>query len=106
MKWLEETRATRRRLAEVGLMVIIREVFSNRLTMTYTEADDIFGPGWRGLVRALESAGLLHAQMANMSFTLSVVASGDRKRTRLKRTQKLARDFEKFEDKIKEGISQ
>lgn len=104
MKWLEETRATRRSLAEVGLMTIVREVFANRLTMTYAEADDTLGPGWKGVVRALERAGQLRLKMGKSSFTLSIVATGDRKRAKLKRTQQLMRDFHKFERKIREGI--
>lgn len=103
MKWLEETRATRRSLAEVGLMTVVREVFGNRLTMTYAEADDTLGPGWKGVVRALERAGQLRSIMGKTSFTLSVVAPGDRKRARLKRTQRLMRDLNKFEQKIREG---
>ena len=104
MKWLEETRATRRSLAEVGLMTVVREVFSNRLKMTYAEADDTFGPGWKGMVQALERAGLLCVQMGKTKIMLSVIAAGDRKRARISRTQTQKRAFSRFEKKIKEEI--
>ena len=97
MKWLEETRATRRSLAEVGLMTVVREVFGNRLAMTYAEADDTLGPGWRGVVQALERAGLLRSSMGKSSFALSIVTMGDRKRARISRIQAQKRAIGKFE---------
>ena len=57
MKWLTETRATRRSLAEIGMLVVIREVFGNALAMTRREADDTLGPGWMALAKELDKAG-------------------------------------------------
>ena len=43
MKWLAEIRATRRSLAEIGLLVVVREVFRNRCEMQWHDADETLG---------------------------------------------------------------
>ena len=46
MKWLAEIRATRRSLAEIGLLVVVREVFRNNCEMQWNDADETLGSGW------------------------------------------------------------
>ena len=79
MKWLQEIRATRRSLAEIGLLVVVREVFRNRFEMTMTEADETLGAGWAAHAKALAKAGMLRLEHNGLWLLMSVVAPGDGK---------------------------
>lgn len=91
MKWLQEIRATRRSLAEIGLLVVVREVFRNRFEMTMTEADETLGAGWAAHAKALAKAGMLRLEHNGLWLLMSVVAPGDGKRARSRRLGKIAR---------------
>ena len=105
MKWLEEIRATRLTFSELGFLLVVREVFENDLKMSLIEADELLGNGWRGMCDGLKKRGILKMVVCCGMVRMWVVASGDRKRERLKRTQQLTRDVGKFEETIKEGSS-
>lgn len=104
MKWLEEIRATRLTFSELGFLLVVKEVFQNDLKMSLIEADDILGAGWRGMCDGLKKRGILNMVVHCGMVRMWVVAPGDSKRARLKRTQQLKRDFDKFEEKIREGL--
>jgi len=91
MKWLAEIRATRRSLAEIGLLVVVREVFRNNCEMKWNDADDTLGPGWAVHARALAKAGMLNLEHDGLSVRMSVVAPGDKKRERSRKLGTIAR---------------
>lgn len=97
MKWLTETRATRRSLAEIGMLVVVREVFGNALAMTRREADDTLGPGWMALAKELDKAGVVKLHLTGERVRMSVVAAGDRRRERSRKAQCLKRAVDQFE---------
>ena len=101
MKWLEEIRATRRNLEEIGLLTVVREIFSNRFVSTPQAADETLGIGWYSIARRLAKAGLMELRITGTGLEgrieMSVVAPGDQKRVRCKRLGKLLRTIKHFE---------
>ena len=107
MKWLEEIKATRRSLPEIGLLTVVREVFHNQLSISIAEADDIFGAGWRSLAEKLRLSGTLEFRISGNSAAsrdqMRVIAKGDGRRKRSKKAQMLKRGMNSFEQRITEG---
>jgi len=99
MKWLAEIRATRRSLAEIGLLVVVRVIFRNSFEMQWKDADETLGEGWANHAKALAKDGMLHLSHDGLWVRMKVVAPGDRKRERSRRLGKLAR----FEKTLKRG---
>ena len=97
MKWLTETRATRRSLAEIGMLVVVREVFGNKLAITRQQADETLGRGWMALAKGLAKAGVVKLQITGERVRMSVVAAGDRRRERSRKAQSLKRAITQFE---------
>lgn len=97
MKWLTEIRATRRSLAEIGLLTVVREVFGNSLALTSIQADETLGAGWRMLAEALRKAGMLRFSERRGVVAMSVAAPGDRKRERCRKLGRKGRAIRKFE---------
>lgn len=100
MKWLEEVRATRRTLTEIGLMVVVREVFANRFSMAPKMADDTLGTGWRAVAERLGRAGMMEVAVGR-TVRLRVVAPGDRKRARCRSIGRKNRAMARFEARVK-----
>jgi hypothetical protein len=103
MKWLAEIRATRRSLAEIGLLVVVREVFRNRCEMQWHDADETLGPGWAVHAKALAKAGMLNLQHDGLSVRMSVIAPGDKKRERLRKLGTIARWENRIGKQLKKG---
>lgn len=82
MKWLTEIRASRYTLAEIGLLITVREIFRNKLEMTWTEADDTLGVGWSNIAKKLQRAGMLKLEHNGQWMRMWVTAPGDWKRKR------------------------
>ena len=97
MKWLTEIRATRRSLAEIGLLVVVREVFGNDFALTVVQADETLGHGWRPLAEALRGAGMLRIEQCRSIIRMSVVAPGDKKRESCRKLGRKCRAIRKFE---------
>ena len=97
MKWLTEIRATRRSLAEIGLLVVVREVFGNDFALTPVQADETLGRGWRPLADGLRRSGMLRVEKGRSVVRMSVVAPGDKKREKCRRLGRKCRAIRKFE---------
>ena len=97
MRWLSEIRATRRSMAEIGLLIIVREIFKNRMEMTFDEANDTLGTDWAKTAKRLQSAGMLKVEHDGLNVRLWVAAPGDRKRERSKRLMARLRAMRKLE---------
>ncbi len=82
MKWLTEIRASRCTLAEIGLLITVREVFRNKLEMTWSEAYDTLGHGWDAIAKKLQRAGMLKLEHNGQWMRMWVTAPGDWKRKR------------------------
>jgi hypothetical protein len=95
-KWLSEVRATRYSLAEIGLLVVVREVFANKLAMTPVQADETLGPGWMACATSLAKRGVLRYRKGTLVM-MSVAAPGDVKRERCRRLSRKSRAVKKFE---------
>lgn len=80
MNWSDEVRLSRFGDGEAGMLTKIRLTFKNRFEGLATDADDVFGAGWEGRAETLRRAGVLRVERADRRISLSVVASGDRKR--------------------------
>ena len=98
MKWLAEIRATRRSLAEIGLLVVVRITFRNKFEMSCADADETLGPGWYSIAAALVKAGMLKVQHNGLWVRMSVAAPGDWKRERCKNIMRRKRAIKKLED--------
>lgn len=99
MKWLTEIRATRRSLAEIGLLVVVREVFGNDFALTPVQADETLGHGWRPLAEALRKAGMMRIESGRSVVRMSVVAPGDKKRESCRKLGRKGRAIRKFEER-------
>jgi len=84
-KWLSEIRATRRSLAEIGLLIIVREIFKNKLEMTVEEANSTLGTNWMTTAQRLKKDGLLQVAHDGLYLRMWVDAPGDKKRERCRR---------------------
>ena len=98
MKWLAEIRASRRSLAEIGLLVVVRVAFRNKLEMSCADADETLGPGWATIARDLAKAGMLRVLHNGLWVRMSIVAPGDRKRERCKNIMRRKRAIKNLED--------
>lgn len=96
-KWLSEVRATRCSLAEIGLMVVVREVYANKLAITPVQADETLGPGWMSAAASLARRGVLRYTRGRTLVMMRVVASGDAKRERCRRIGRKNRAVKRFE---------
>ena len=97
MKWLAEIRATRRSLAEIGLLVVVREVFGNDFALTPIQADETLGHGWMQLAEALRRAGMIRVEKGRSIIRMNVVAPGDKKRESCRKLGRKGRAIRKFE---------
>jgi len=98
MKWLTEIRATRRSLAEIGLLVLVRIAFRNNFEMSCADADETLGPNWYAIANALVKAGMLKLQHNGLWVRMRVAAPGDWKRERCRNIMRRRRATKKLED--------
>jgi hypothetical protein len=101
LKWLSEIRATRRSLAEIGLLIIIREIFKNNLEMSLEDADETLGSGWMGTAKRLSNAGMITVTHDGLHIRMRVDAPGDRKRERTRRLMARLRAMRRLEECFK-----
>ena len=102
MKWLEETMATRRSLAEIGLLTVVREVFGGKVDISSAEAYDTLGQGWAETAERLRKDGLIRMRRHAGRVAIIFVAPGDRKRERSRKAIRLARARARFEKGLAE----
>lgn len=99
-KWFEEVRLGNRSLVEIGAAFYIREMLGNNCLVNKWDLKSIFGEGYAAILENLQQAGMLKVEAVGSQLRLSIVAPGDRKRTRCKQITQINRDVEKFEKRI------
>lgn len=92
MNWLEEIRATRFTLEEVGLLALIRLQFKNRLAVHKREANEVLTNNWRTLVDTLHKKGVLGVSWTEWYIILSVKCPGDKRRAAKRRWAQKAKN--------------
>ena len=102
-KWFEEVRLGNRPLVEIGAAFYIREMLGNNCLVNKWDIKSIFGDGYAAILEDLRRAGMLKVETIGSQLKLSIVAPGDRKRTRCKKLTQINRAVEKFEKRITRG---
>lgn len=82
MKWFDELRITKRPLKQIGLLMVVREVMHNHCRMSLTDADDLFGAGWKAEVEELRKAGMMKIEWFPNSIAMKVFVRGDIRRVK------------------------
>lgn len=82
MNWLQEIRATRLTLEEVGLLALIRLQFKNRYSVHVRDIKEVLGEKYESLLGGLCRKGILHIERTTYWIILSVRCPGDKERAR------------------------
>ena len=81
-RWFDEARLSRLPIEQIGAAFYIREMMRNKLNADYYDLREVFGPGTDGIFEGLRRAGVLVYERNGRRVSVSIRASGDKKRER------------------------
>ena len=95
MNWFDEIRLGSLPDGAAGMAAKVRLTFGNSYSGTKADTDDVFGNGWAARAEYLRRAGIMSVSIGIDTVRMTVTASGDKRRDRIREAMKIWRNKKK-----------